>query len=108
MSNFELSLFFFLLNQAPLSVFGKFSVLFSKNTKKIFRQGCILCFGQSVSQAGNTACLKKWYMWKCAILINNFSIFSTAFYMIFKITKLALKYRVFHRICFCHSRDMFD
>ena len=36
------------------------------------------------------------------------SMFSTAFYNIFKITKLALKYRLFHQIYFCYSRDMFD
>ena len=36
-------------------------------------------------------------MRKCAILINNYSIFFTAFYMIFKITtRLALKCRLFH------------
>ena len=29
---------------------------------------------------------KKWCMWKCTILINNCSVFSTAFYMIFMIT----------------------
>ena len=53
---------------------------------------------------------KKWFMWKCAILIYNCSIFSTTFYMILKITKLALIYRLFYRICFWQSRDqdMFD
>ena len=39
---------------------------------------------------------KYWCMWKCANLTNNCSIFSTVFYTIFKITKLALKYRLFH------------
>ena len=39
---------------------------------------------------------------------QNFIISTAWFYMIFKITKLALKYRLFHQICFCHSRDMFD
>ena len=34
--------------------------------------------------------------------------FSTAFYIILKITKLALKYHLFHPICFSYSRDMFD
>ena len=37
----------------------------------------------------------------------NCSTFSTAFYMVLKITKLALKYRLFHRICFCQPRGMF-
>ena len=50
---------------------------------------------------------KKWCIWKCAITINNCSIFFTAFYRIFKITKSTLKYRLFHHICFCHSQDMF-
>ena len=37
---------------------------------------------------------------------NNCLLFSTAFWMISKITKLALKYRLFHQISFCHSRDV--
>ena len=36
-----------------------------------------------------------------------YNIFHSIF-KIFKITKLALKYRLFHQMCFCHSRDMFD
>ena len=54
---------------------------------------------------------KKQCMWKCAILTNKCSTFSTAFYTIFNmfnITKLALEYRLFHQICFCHSQDMFE
>ena len=71
----------------------------------VYRYCKYCCFPSS----GCTACLnKKWCMWKCAILINYYLIFSTAFYMILKITKLALKYRLFHQICFCHSQDLFD
>ena len=49
----------------------------------------------------STACLqKKWCMWKHAVLINNYSIFSTAFYMIIMVIKLALKLRLFHQFAF--------
>ena len=51
---------------------------------------------------------QKWCMWKCAILINYNSVLSTVFSKIIKITKLDLKYRLFHQICICHSWDMFD
>ena len=39
--------------------------------------------------------------------LQVFNIFHSI-YMVFKITKLALKYRLFDQICFCQSRDMFD
>ena len=38
-----------------------------------------------------------------SFMIYTYSIFSTVFHIIFKITKLALKYRLFRQICNCHS-----
>ena len=73
-------------------------------------EGWSFCFSLLfIITNSNIQCVsKKKCMWKCAILINNCSICSAVFYMIFTFTKLALKYPLFHRISFCQSRDMLD
>ena len=57
---------------------------------------CNISYIEDYCNHSKSVSQKKLCKWKSAILISNCSIFSTKCYMILKITKLALKYRLFN------------